>query len=229
VAVTRETSDTRTQILVAAERLFAEQGIGASLREISRAAGQGNTRAAQYHFGDRDGLILAVLEPHRQDTGTRRHALLDEYEQTGVSDGRALAAALVLPLATKLGDASGRRYLQIATEYLLTTPRDEALARQAPDDSILRWHRLLDELTDTRARRDPFQRYAPRVSAVRVVLIALARRAAAATVGETDSGPDVDEELFVSFLTDQAAALLAVTMSTESLAVRRRAAPRRAR
>jgi AcrR family transcriptional regulator len=229
VPAVKEMSDTRNQILTAAERLFAEQGIGASLREISRAAGQGNTRAAQYHFGDRDGLILAVIEPHRHDTAQRRHELLDEYEQDGIPDGRALAGALVLPLAAKLGDASGRRYLQISTEYFLTTPREQVLARQPPDDSITRWHNLLDGLLSGSARRDPFQRYAPRISAVRVVLIALARRAAAPTTGETDPGPDVAEELYVSFLIDQAAALLGVTMSPESLAVRRRVARRRPR
>jgi AcrR family transcriptional regulator len=228
VPATRDTTDNRKRILEAAEMIFAQQGIGASLREISRAAGQGNTRAAQYHFGDRDGLVLAVLEPYRAETAQRRHELLDAYEQAGVPDERELAAALVLPLAAKLGDAGGRRYLQILTEYILTTPRREALARQAPDDSVRRWHRLLDQLAG-RTRPDPFQRYAPRISAIRVVLIALARRAAASDISETDSGPDIDEELYVAFLIDQAAALLAVTMSPESLAARRRAARRRAR
>lgn len=41
---------------------FAEQGIqGASLRALGQAAGQRNTGAIHYHFGDRDALVAAVL------------------------------------------------------------------------------------------------------------------------------------------------------------------------
>jgi AcrR family transcriptional regulator len=229
VPTAEKARDTRGKLVAAAELIFAEQGVGASLREISRAAGQGNTRAAQYHFGDRHGLVLAVIEPHREDTRRRRHELLDDYERLLEPVDRQLAAALVVPLAAKLADPGGRRYLRILSEYLLTTPREDALARQPPDDSILRWHRLLDQRAGRGARRDPFSRYAPRMAAIRIVLIALSRRAAAATIGQTDAGPDVDEELFVAFLVDQVEALLAVAMSPETLAVRRRVARRRRR
>ena len=48
---TTVTSETRDQIIRAAEELFAARGIdGVSLREINRAAGQSNTGAVQYHF-----------------------------------------------------------------------------------------------------------------------------------------------------------------------------------
>ena len=107
--------DTRDQIIRAAEALFAARGIdGVSLREINRAAGQSNTGAVQYHFGDRDGLVLAIIGKHRRDTEPRRHALLDMYEDAGVDDLRALASALVAPAAAKLGDPDGGRdYLQV--------------------------------------------------------------------------------------------------------------------
>jgi AcrR family transcriptional regulator len=216
-------TDTRTQILRAAERHLAEQGIGASLREISRAAGQANTRAVQYHFGDRQGLVLAVMEPHRRDNEALRNQLLDEYEEAGGGDLRALAAAFVLPLAAKLDDPEGgRRYLQISAEYFLTTPREEEMARQTPDTSIVRWHRLLDDLAEASVRRDPFQRFGPRVSAIRLALISLGRRAAAPTPEQTDPGAGVDDDLFVSFLIDQVAGLLAIRMSPETLALKRR-------
>src|SRR3546814_5693299 len=46
--------DARTRILDAAGALIAERGLeGVSLREITREAGQKNTTALQYHFGDR--------------------------------------------------------------------------------------------------------------------------------------------------------------------------------
>ena len=54
--------DGRRAILVAAERMFADYGLhGASLRQISEAAGQKNTSAIQYHFGNRDRLVEAQL------------------------------------------------------------------------------------------------------------------------------------------------------------------------
>jgi aminoglycoside phosphotransferase (APT) family kinase protein len=80
-------------LLAAAERLFADEGIdGPSLREITRAAGQRNTSALQYHFGDRDELLRAVLERHLRSVDTNRSALLDQLDLTGGGDQRGLAA-----------------------------------------------------------------------------------------------------------------------------------------
>ena len=54
---------TREQLIAAAETLFAERGIeGVSLREINAAAGQRNASSIQYHFGNRDGLLAAVID-----------------------------------------------------------------------------------------------------------------------------------------------------------------------
>jgi AcrR family transcriptional regulator len=54
---------TRHLILAAAERLFAEHGISAvPLRDIGIEAGQKNHAAVQYHFGDRDALVRALME-----------------------------------------------------------------------------------------------------------------------------------------------------------------------
>ncbi|MFH8249031.1 TetR/AcrR family transcriptional regulator [Microbacterium sp. B2969] len=54
---------TRKRILLAAERLFAEHGISAvPLRDIGIEAGQRNHAAVQYHFGDRDELVKALME-----------------------------------------------------------------------------------------------------------------------------------------------------------------------
>lgn len=64
-AVTTRGLRTRQRLLDAAERLWAERGIeGVSLREIRLAAGQRNSSALQFHFGDRDGLLLALAERH---------------------------------------------------------------------------------------------------------------------------------------------------------------------
>ena len=93
-----------------------------SLREINAAAGQRNATALQYHFGDRHGLVRAIIEKHRPAVEAARHALLDEYEAAGVDDLRLLAGALVRPSAAKLADRDGgRAYLRIHAE-LVNTP-----------------------------------------------------------------------------------------------------------
>lgn len=73
--------ETRERLIETAERLFATEGVyGVSLREIVRASGARNVTALQYHFGDRHGLLRAVLERHRAEVESARHALLDAYE-----------------------------------------------------------------------------------------------------------------------------------------------------
>ena len=52
----------RVAAIDAAEALFAERGLdGVTTREILDAAGQKNQSALQYHFGSREGLILALV------------------------------------------------------------------------------------------------------------------------------------------------------------------------
>ena len=68
-------------LIAAAERLFAARGIdGVSLREINREAQQRNTTSLQYHFGDREGLLRAIMAKHGKEVDARRNALLDQYE-----------------------------------------------------------------------------------------------------------------------------------------------------
>jgi AcrR family transcriptional regulator len=196
--------DTRDQIISAAEALFAARGIdGVSLREINRAAGQSNTGAVQYHFGDRDGLVLAIIAKHRCDTEPRRHALLDMYEDAGVDDLRALASALVAPAAAKLADPDGgRHYLQVSAEFYTRPNRMMNRSPEIrPNDSIARWHNLLDPLVPAEERAVLHTRY----PAIRFAFVELARRAA--------SEPREDDRLFTSHLTDLVAALLAATPS----------------
>jgi AcrR family transcriptional regulator len=91
----RSPEPARRQILDAALRLFARNGIsGTSLREIRLAAKQGNAGALHYHFGDKDGLLRALLERELPLLVERRKALLVE-----VSDVRSVAAVFVLPFA----------------------------------------------------------------------------------------------------------------------------------
>ncbi|MEW6271573.1 MAG: helix-turn-helix domain-containing protein [Thermodesulfobacteriota bacterium] len=97
----------RERMIVAAERLFAERGIGeVSLREIGAAAGQRNNGAAQYHFGTKAGLVRAIVEYRMRPLNQRRLQLLAELDAASRGgDLRALVVALVQPLAESLAGA----------------------------------------------------------------------------------------------------------------------------
>ena len=212
-------TDGREQILRAAEQLFSSRGInGVSLREITRAAGQRNSSALQYHFGDRAGLVRAVVGKHRADTEPRRHALLDQYEALGSHDLHILSAALVAPLAAKLADPDGgRAYLQINAEiFTRQTPPVEAVPRKGRDSSIRRWHDLANAALPEEEGVLHF-----RFPALRFAFVELARRAA--------EPPRRDDRLFTSHLTDLVASLLATRpSSTTARLLEERAARRNA-
>jgi len=201
---------TRRELISAAEVLFAARGIEAvSLREINAAAGQRNATALQYHFGDRHGLVRAVIEKHRPAVEAARHAQLDQYEAAGVDDLRLLAGALVRPSAAKLADPDGgRAYLRIHAELVNTPdpPRDGGF-RTPPGDSVDRWRRLVGPLLPDVAVRRLHHRF----TAIRVTATELARRAAAS--------PRRDDELFTSHLVDLVTALLDAPMSAETEAL----------
>lgn len=207
MATARTATNTRERIIQAAETLFAERGIeGVSLREINRTAGQLNTGAVQYHFGDRDGLVHAILDKHRLTNEPRRHALLDQYEATGDDDLRSLVASYVFPLAAKLDDPDGgREYLQIAAEYY-TRPAtfDELIPVQEPSSSLHRWHQLLNPLLPV--EQDTWLSF--RFPALRFTHVELARRAA--------GRPRPDNRLFTSHLVDLVTALLTTEPSPQT-------------
>ena len=70
------TPSAKEQIVLVAERLFAERGIdGVSLRQIGAAAGNGNNSAVQYHFGSKDNLIQAIFEYRLDNLHERRRVL----------------------------------------------------------------------------------------------------------------------------------------------------------
>jgi AcrR family transcriptional regulator len=73
--------DTKTRILDAAERLFAENGIAAtSLRAITAAAGA-NLAAVNYHFQSKEALIHACCSRRLGPANERRLAMLDDAER----------------------------------------------------------------------------------------------------------------------------------------------------
>ncbi|WP_333773385.1 TetR/AcrR family transcriptional regulator [Streptomyces sp. IBSBF 3136] len=210
----RQAGDTRATLIRAAEQLFAAKGIdGASLNEIKRAAGQRNATALQYHFGDRAGLLRAVLDKHLPAVDARREVLLQQYEDSGDSgdsgdggavDLRTLAAALVLPAAAKLAEPDGgREFLQIVAE-LLNRPEPLVEVVVTEGSSIYPWRRLVEPLLAP----ESVAVFHTRFTVMRFCHAELAARAA--------GRPRRDDRLFTSRLVDLVTALLATPVSAQT-------------
>lgn len=87
-------AETKDRILDSAEMLFGEQGFSAtSLRQITTEAGV-NLAAVNYHFQNKDSLILAVLMRKLGPINQRRLELLDEVEAEAGDDSLSLEAVL---------------------------------------------------------------------------------------------------------------------------------------
>ena len=104
-------------LILAAERLFASQGIEAvALRQINQAANQRNMSAAHYHFGSREGLVQAVLLHRLPGLDQRRAALLQAA--AGAQDIRIYLAAFIQPLVQELGPrAEGNHFIRFMQQY----------------------------------------------------------------------------------------------------------------
>ena len=99
---------TKEQIVLAAERLFAERGYeGVSLREIGAAAGSGNNSAVQYHFGSKEQLVVAIFENRLTYIDDRRAVLIAQLEPHHI---RAWVECYVLPLLEQ-GEIEGSHYM----------------------------------------------------------------------------------------------------------------------
>ncbi len=120
-------SETRSKVIDAAAKVFADKGIAASsVREIAHSAGL--TKGALYsNFASKDDLILALLEDR---VLSRLHKATEAFEAAGTIDNalRDLGGSLVDAIRS---DAAAHRLL---FEYASAARRDpelqEALTRR---------------------------------------------------------------------------------------------------
>ncbi len=196
-------SSGRDALVNSARRLFAEQGIEAvSLREVARAAGHRNTNAVQYHFGDRQSLLVAVVEPFEHDVGERRAALVDMLSTEPAPSMRSIAGALVRPSAAMLETHDGRDHLRIVAELIIDMDGFTAALGTA-DNSLGHWDRLARaNMADTTL---PLHR---RYAAISLCFTELGRRATRRR--------RPDHRLFVSDLIDLVAGVLQADVSEET-------------
>lgn len=113
--------DGKTRLILAGERLFAQNGIqGASMREIAGQAGQGNHAAVQYHFGGREGLVRAIFDFRMEQMEEARGAMLAVAQADDrLKDARTILEIILLP-QLDLQDADGNHsYASFLSQYLL--------------------------------------------------------------------------------------------------------------
>jgi AcrR family transcriptional regulator len=104
---------TKEQIVLTAERLFAERGIdGVSLRQLAAAAGNANKSAVQYHFGTKEHLVQAIFE-YRLPTLTHRRRLLIAERQP--DDLRSWVECYLLPVMEQ-GEQEGSQYVTFVVQ-----------------------------------------------------------------------------------------------------------------
>jgi AcrR family transcriptional regulator len=130
--VPRSPEPTRQKLLDAALKLFAERGIGApSMREIRLAAEQSNSAAVQHHFGNKDGLLRALLERELPALVARRKELLAVAQAPW-----SIAAVFVLPFGEM---ATGSTHQRTVVRFL----------SQLLDDMSMTFDEILHLIGDT--------------------------------------------------------------------------------
>jgi AcrR family transcriptional regulator len=93
--------ETKVRILDAAERLFAQQGLDVSIRQITDDAGV-NLAAVNYHFQSKEALIDAVIARRFEPVTERRFEMLNQLEAAAGSGPLSLEGVLEAFLAPVL-------------------------------------------------------------------------------------------------------------------------------
>ncbi len=146
----RRSAETRSRLITKAEQLFAERGIeGVSLRDISAEAGQRNTSAAQYHFGSREGLLLAIVDFRMAPINADRLQRLAEAEaQDKLADLQTLVDALVSPLVMAIPLHGGSYYATFLSRFVVDEHFRDSLVRRDCMSGLRRLLRLITRHLD---------------------------------------------------------------------------------
>ena len=139
--------DRREAILLAAERLFSQQGYHAvSLRQIALVA-EVPLALVGYYFGPKQALFHAIFE-HWQATIARRLQRLQAAGQAGDSDHTltAIVEAFVEPVLEMRASAEGEYYaLLVARELAFRTPEAQSVLEDYFDPLA---HAFIDALAE---------------------------------------------------------------------------------
>ncbi len=193
----RDATDTREVLLRTARRMFASDGIyQVPLKRIIETAGQRNASALHYHFGGRDGLLMAITELHDDAIEQERAAMLARLDAEGrLGDVRLLVEALVVPFAHQLTTEQGREYLRIIEQLVGLFDLWDLEVATGPTGAQTVFHHIEGRL-DGLAPAVRHERITLFLSLVTEALAARARRL------ESDRLPALDHDAFVTNLVD---------------------------
>lgn len=197
---------TREKLLDAAARLFAEHGFdNVSIAEIVRNSGQRNASAVQYHFGNRNEVLRAVLARHVPDLAQRRQQLLDLARQAPSDDVHAVVEAIVRPV-TEFAKRGWREqaYLRIGFELTGTLDRTTPEIRHLMDQTAgpAAWDMLRD-----RCPQIPDDVWAERQN-ICINFVGRAAAARARDIVQEDTRPALSDDRFVENLKEMVLAAM---------------------
>jgi len=111
---------TKELLITVGEQLFGQHGFeGVSLREIAVAAGQSNANVVQYHFGDKPGLVTAILHDRIDRVEQVREMQLALIEGDAALTPRQLLKLLWLPLLSITDGQGGHPFCHFMLQYML--------------------------------------------------------------------------------------------------------------
>lgn len=122
-------SDTKRKLLVTAIKLFADHGIEAvSLRQINERAGARNASAINYYFGNKRGVLEAVLRFHHQVVGSVQNRNLRQLRSEALRrrlEVREIIEALFLPhIGLILNPEFGWHIIKFYSRLVVEAPDD---------------------------------------------------------------------------------------------------------
>ena len=206
---THGAEETRQRLIDAATREFAEAGVqAASLLEITRLAGQRNRGAVHYHFGSREGMLVAVIEEQVDFLARRERERLALAGEQPDDDLVSALEALVKP-AVELADRGwkGRCYLMIMCELMEGTLEmiDEDVVATLERAGGLEAYALVEQRLPTM----PAELRTERMSLTTTFIMRASADRARAEERHTPGRPQLDTEHFVDNLLVMAHGMLA--------------------
>lgn len=200
----------------AGERLFARKGVDrVRLREINELADQRNSSALHYHFGSRDGLVLAILRRHEDEIDAQVAQVLDGWQRDGhEATVRDIASAVVRPLAAKLASPSGRDFLRIVP-YVV--PGLSATLRQGRAEPLTPQTKRVLDLYESRI--DDLPQALRRERLVVYMLMLTAVLAERAQQLESRARPALNHERFVEHMLDMVEGIFTIQAGGDAAAV----------
>ncbi len=206
--------ETRQLLVDAAAREFAENGVHtASLLEVTRQAGQRNRGAVHYHFGTREGLLVAVLE-EQVDFLSRRERELLTVARGRQGDLASVVEAFVRP-SVELADQGwkGRCYLMILCELV----EDDPDARHPDVRAALERTGGYEAYTLFEERMPPMPEglRAERMSLATSFILRASADRARSTERDTPSRPQLPTEEFIANLVAMAVGMVSAPVPSD--------------